>query len=311
MKFRHLNLTDWIVGSDGRLDISRAANVSAAASYGKLHEPLNSPNSSGFQLAPNRYNKAHAEATGSYKPNRLGFSLGVVFDRSDFTDTPLIGGGTLVNSDRNEDEYQGFTKLSYDFSPGYSGFVKGTYDSRRFDEFFDRSGQHRASTGYRASAGIDLQLTHLLSGELFVGYLDQAFAKNVPKPLKSVSGIDFGAGLNWYVDPILTIHLNASHQISDVTLGGASASDDKLVRLSADYELRYNVLVQAYASYGNSQFVGQARKDNNYGAGVSVKYLMNRYLSADIGYGFSQRATNIAGIAYSDNLVSVGVGVHL
>lgn len=309
--FSRLNLTDWKVGSDGRLDISRAATVSANVSYGEMHELLSSANTVGFQASPNRYNQTHAEVTAAYQPNRIGLGLGGSYDRFDFMNTPLIGGGFLINTDRNESEYQGYAKLFYDFSPGYSAFVKGLYDSRDFDQFFDRTGRHRSSHGYRVDTGLDLQISHLLAGQVYVGYLEQLFSQSVPLPLKNVSGLDYGVGLDWFATPILTVHLNGTKQISDTTLGGVSASEDSIIKLSADYEFRYNVLLQGYVSYTHSQLVGTTRTDDYPGAGVGVKYLMNRYLSADLNYAYGERSSNFAGVSYSDNSVSIALTAHL
>ncbi len=81
----------------------------------------------------------------------------------------------------------------------------------------------------------------MLAGEIFLGYLEQHYAQDVPIPVKSVSGLDYGVTLDWYADPIVTVHLTASKQISDVTLGDVSAADNNLVKLSADYEFRRNI----------------------------------------------------------------------
>ena len=310
-KFSRLNLMDWNVGSDGRLDISRAAIFSAAGSYGEYHENLNSPNTVGFQASPNRYYKGHFEASGAYQPNRLGIGLGASYDRYDWQSTPILGGGTLFNTDRNESEYQGYAKLNYDFSPGYSAFLKGLFDDRHFDHFFDRSGLHRSSTGYRVNAGLDMQLSHLVAGEVFLGYLVQNYAKNVPIPLKSISGLDYGINLDWFATPLLTLHLTGARQISDVTLAGISASDDKFIKLSADYEFRRNVIIQGYVSYTDSHYVGSTRSDNWTGAGVTARYLMNRYISADLNYNFNDRSSNFAGFNFTDNTVSLGLTLHV
>lgn len=310
-QFSHLNLTDWTAGLDGRYDISRAANLTASGYYGEYHESLDSPNTLGFQESPNRYNKAHGDVTGTYQPNRLGIGFGGSVDRYDWKSTPLIGGGTLFNSDRNESEYQAYAKVFYDFSPGYSGFLKGLYDDRHFDHFFDRSGLHRSSDGYRLDAGLDMQITHLLSGEVYVGYLNQRYAKDVPIPLPSISGLDYGANLTWYADQRLTVHLTGARTISDVTISGVSATEDANVKLSADYEFRYNIIVQPYVGYTNSKFVGTTRSDDDPYAGISVSYLMNRYMSLDAGYRFSQRSSNTPGINFSDNTVSLGLNLHI
>jgi hypothetical protein len=311
-KYTGENLTDWIVGTDGRLDISRAAELSANVFYGEFHELWSSPNSiAGYQASPNRYYQTHADVQAAYQPNRLGVGLGGSYDRYVWTATPEIGGGWLYNSDRNQDEYQAYGKVFYDFSPGYSAFVKVSYDDRHFDLLFDRSGDDRSSHGYRVDGGMDLQISHLLRGELFVGYLDQHFDQNVPTPLPNVSGLDFGAQLDWYVSPSLTAHLTASRQLADVILTGASAADNRNVALSADYEFRPNVIVQVRASYTESHYVGTTRTDNYPAAGIGVKYLLNRYVSADLNYNYSNRSANVTSVNFDDNTVSLGLNLHI
>jgi hypothetical protein len=311
MDFSEQNLTDWRVGADGRLDILRAAVLSANVYYGELHESWSAPNNIvGYQAAPNRYYQTHADIVTAYQPNRLGIGFGASFDRYNWTDTPRIGGGTLYNSDRDQNEYQGYAKAFYDFSPGYSGFVRASYDERDFNHFYDRSGLHRSSHGFRVNGGLDIQLTHLLAGELFVGYLNQSFAQDVPTPLPNVSGFDYGAELDWYVSPVLTAHLSGSRQLADVVISGASVADNKNVTVSADYEFRPNIILQARASYTDSRFVGTTRTDTYPGAGVGVKYLLNRYVSANLNYNYSERSTDVSGVQYTDNTISIGLTLH-
>jgi hypothetical protein len=310
-KFGRLNLTDWTTGADGRLDISRAFTANAAGSYGESHESLESPNNVGFQASPNRYYKGHGEVTATYQPTALGFSAGASVDRYDWQNTPILGGGTLSNSDRNETETQAYLKSFYVFSPGYAGFIKASYDDRSFDHFFDRSGLHRASSGYRVDGGLDIQLSHLIAGEFYAGYIDQHYAQNVPVPLASLSGLDYGVTLNWYATPILTVHLNGARSINDVTIDNASATDDKSVKLSADYEFRRDIILQAHASYISSSFIGLNRKDEYPEAGVSVRYLMNRYMSWDLGYNYSERSSNSPGVNFDDDMVTLSLNLHI
>lgn len=305
------DLTDWKVGADGRLDISRAATVSADAYYGEFHELWSSPNIVGFQAGPNRYDQTHADVISAFQPNRLGFGAGASYDRYNWLNNHAIGGGTLFDTDRDESEYQAYAKIFYDFSPGYSGFVKGSYDDRHFDHFFDRSGLHRSSHGYRIDGGLDVQISHLVAGDIFVGYLKQSFAQDVPTPLPDVSGLDYGVQLDWYASPILTLHLNGQRQLSDVIINRASVSDDKLIKLSGDYEFRPNVIVQANVAYTDSRFVGTARTDHYPGAGISVKYLMNNYMSANVSYNYNERSSNLSGLSYKDNMVSIGLNLHI
>lgn len=310
-KYDTLNLTDWTVGGDGRYDISRAATFSLLGSYGQYHEALTSPNTVGFQASPNRYLKTHVEAVGAYQPNRLSVQLGGSFDSYDYESAELIGGGLLNNDDRDMDEKQVYAKFSYDFSPGYKAFVKTLYDSRSFDSFLDRSGTHRSSTGYRVNGGVDLQLTNLLQGEVFLGYLEQHYAQAVAAPLKNISGLDYGIQLDWFASPIVTVHLNGSREISDVVIAGVAASDNRIVRLSADYEILYNLIAQPYISFTESKLSGSTRTDDYPSAGLDMKYLMNRYLAVDLSYDYNQRATANPASRFTDNVVMLSLTGHI
>jgi hypothetical protein len=309
-----LNLTDWNVGTDGRIDISRVSDVSVNVWYGQLHESWSAPNNFGYQTRPNRYFQAHTDIAAVYQPSRLGFRLGGSYDRYNWTRTPISGGGYLPNDDRDEDEYQAYGKVFYEFSPGYSGFVRAVYDYRQFDEQLDRSHLARSSHGYRVHGGVDLQITHLVKGEVFLGYMSQNFPQNVPLAaysLQNLSGLDYGAQLDWYVSPILTLHLNGSRQIGQVILQHTSGADNKSISLSADYEFLRNVIVQANVSYVHSSYIGTTRTDDYPAAGLVVKYLINEYASADVSYHFSQRASNSPGVEFTDNLIGIGLTLQL
>ena len=109
----------------------------------------------------------------------------------------------------------------------------------------------------------------------------------------------------------MTVHLTASHTISDVILSGVSASEDESGKLSAEYELGYNLIAQAYGEYTHSHLQGSARTDNYPSTGVSVKYLMNEYLSANLSYDYGERSSNIAAANYQDNMISFRVTGHI
>lgn len=310
--FSDQDLTDWRLGSSGRLDVTRALNVKLNGYYGEMHELWSAPNNSvGFQAAPNRFFHAHAESIASFQPSRLGFEAGFAFDRYNWLDTPRIGGGVLTNDDRDQNEYQSYLKVNYDFSPGYSAFLKTSYDERDFDLMVDRSGLRRSSHGLHVDGGLTVQISHLLSGDIYLGYLQQNFPQNVVTPLKNVSGLDYGAELNWYVSQILTVHLTAKRTLDDVVLTNVSMASNKSVEVSADYEFRPNIIVQAHAGYANASYIGSTRTDDTPTAGVGINYLVNSYASLEFKYNYSDRATTNAALNYTDNTISVGLKLHI
>lgn len=305
------NLTDFKVGGDGRYDISRAAIASINSYYSENHEPLSSPNTVGYQAKPNRYFQTHADVTSAYQPNRLGFGLGVSFDRYDWQTTPRVGGGVLSNADRNQNNYQAYAKTFYDFSPGYSGFVKASYDERDYDDFYDRSGLHRSSHGFHVDSGLDFQVTHLVSGEVFIGYIQQNFSQHVTTPLSNISGLDYGAELDWYATPLVTIHLSGKRTLDDVTITGASVADNKSAKLTADYEVLRNVIAHANISFMETRFVGTSRLYSYPSGGGGLSYLVNSYASLNFDYLYSKRSANVSGAGFSDNTINLNLKLHV
>jgi hypothetical protein len=310
-RFSSLDLTDWNLGAAGRYDIARGISVAGTNTYGEYHEALYSPNTVGNQISPTRFHKNHSEITASYHPASLGIGAGFSVDRLTYASVPLLGGGLVSNKDRNQKEYQAYVRAFYDFSPGYTAFVKAAYDSRVYDQFFSRSGFHRSSNGFRLDGGVELQLTNLIEGEIFVGYLEQHYAQNVPTPLQNISGLDYGAQLNWYPTQLMTVHLTASHTVSDSIISGVSASEDDTGKLSAEYELGYNLIAQAYGGYTHSRLQGSSRSDDYPSAGINLKYLMNEYLSANLSYDYDERSSTVPSANYRDNMISFRITGHI
>jgi len=300
------NLVDWNAGADSRIVVGDGGSIFGAASAAQLHELLASPNTVGFQKSPNRYFQYHGEAGATFQPNRFGLTAGGSADNYIYQDTALNGGGVLNNKDRSYDEYQGYGKAFYDFSPGYSAFLRGSYDTRQFTVHLDRTGVDRSSNGYRADGGIDLQISRLVSGEVYIGYLKQDFTA----PLKNVSGLDYNAKLDWLATPLLTVHLTGARTLTPTTLAGASIEDDESYGLAADYEVLRNLIFQGHAKFVDSSYPGLTRHDQSPDLGVGAKYLINEYLSADIAYDYTQRGTNSPGLKFKDNTVTIGLNLQ-
>ena len=121
--------------------------------------------------------------------------------------------------------------------------------------------------------------------------------------------------LDWFAAERLTFHLNGSRVLQDVVLAGASAADSKSVRFSGDYEFRPDIIIQGYVSYSDVAFPGTTRTDEYPGVGVGVKYLLNRYVSANLNYNYSERSSNVPNasstVDFSDNMISVGLSLHI
>lgn len=300
------SITNWDVAGSGRIDIFRGTELDGEGSYAALHEPRTSPDQPGNASAPTPFSDAHAGVTFTHDPGLLGISLGGTFDRFNFSDTPLDGGGVLDNRGRDEDQYSAFAKAIYNLTDQSSLFVRGTYNTHDYDlrvaNPFDRT-----SHGYAADAGFDLFFTHLIRGEVYAGYESQSFIA----PFQDASGVDYGATLTWYVTELQTVHLTASRKFDDTTIAGASVSDDQSVDAGVTFEVLRPLILRADLSYLNSNFVGAARTDRIFGGSIGADYLMNQYMRAYATYNLSHRNSDAPGQDFTDNAFSAGLKFQL
>lgn len=297
------NHNDWDVGGDGRLDILRGFDLSGNGSYSVEHLANSSPDQPTNAKTPSEFSVTETGATLAYHPYHFGFSAGGTFTRYVYDPTLLINDTSLSNADRNEDAYTAFVKGSYEFSPGYAAFIQGIDNSAHYDLTFDRSGLRRDNDGYAVNVGLDMLVTDLVRGNVFVGYLDQRYKA----PLQDVSGFNFGANVDWYASPLWTFHLTASRTLNGTILATASTEDDRTVRLSTDFLVRPNITLNAFVGYLDSDFVGSPRDDKYVLAGITLSYHMNRWIALELSDNFQTRDSSIIGQNFDDNVVMLGV----
>lgn len=296
-----------LIGGDGRLDVTRGLDLIGGGDYQVLHLARTSPDEPFNAKDPTRYTETVANAALEYHPYHFGFTIGGDFTRWVYDPTTLFGLPRLSNADRNEDLYLGYAKASYEFSPGYAAFFQAIINDAVYDLKLDRTGLDRANNGETYNVGVDMLVTDLVKGQLFVGYLDQRYKA----PLVGISGFNYGGNVEWNPDPLWVVHFSASRTLNGTTIAGASAEDDQVVRLGADYSLRRSVKILTHIQYTDSEFNGSSRDDKYWDAGVGVEYAMNAHMSARLSYDYQTRNSTIGGQNFDDNTVTVGLNLHI
>jgi hypothetical protein len=299
---------DGIFGGSGRVDVMRGLDVTGGASYSILHLANSSPLLAAIPTSPTQYSESLANVAVNYHPYHFGVSLGINFSRTDFDSTQLgIAPFNISNKDLDENLYNPFVKFSYEFRPGYSVFVRGDYNTQQFDQAVDRNGQRMDSNGETANAGLEMKITHLVTGQVFVGYLNQ----NYEAPLVSVSGPDYGVNVDWSPSVFWTFHLLGSRTLNATIVPGASTEDDNQIRFGVDYAILRDVTIQAHASYWDATFPGASRNDQYPEGGLGVTYFMNKHVSVTGSYDYLERESNVPGQNFTDNRVMLGVNLHM
>lgn len=298
---------DLDVQADGRLDLWHGITVAATSSYEQLHESRTSPDLPVSAQKETRYSDFHAGLDIDHALGPLGIRGGATFDQYVYGATPLAGGLVLDNHDRNRNEYQIYAKVDYEFSPGYAIFVRGAYDDRVYELTPDAGGVNRNSTGMRVDAGLDMAITRLLEGSVYVGYLQQTYHA----PLQNVSGVDYGATLTWYPTPLIDVKLQAQHTVNETTITNSAAANEQSLNLTVDYSFRHDIVLDGRFGYVQDRWSGAGRTDDIYSFNVGLKYFMNEYVYWRAGYQYSTRSSTVANFKFNDNTAMITLGLQL
>jgi hypothetical protein len=295
---------DYTVGTNGRLTILRDTWLQAQVEHQRRHEDRGSPDDVGG-IEPTIYGATLGQLTGFHRLNRLNFTLSGTVERLDFDDVATGGGGIINNDDRDRYEMETSLRVGYEVVPNYEAFVRGGYLKRTYDDISD-NGLDRDNNGYEIVAGISVDFGGITFGDFFAGYRTQEYDDPA---LDSVSGPSVGGEITWNVTPLTTIIGTLSRTIEESTNGdgmGNFASGRFLTAagVSAQHELRRNLLLGANIGYQNDDYEGISRTDETFRFGVNANYMMYRNLYIRGGYTVRSRDAEI-GTDYVENVVFV------
>jgi hypothetical protein len=297
------NKTDYDFGVDGRLDVLRDTNVLGAVSYARKHEDRGvSTFSSTTAAEPVEYKETDAKLSFNQRFNRVTATLGGTYSKLDYSNVESTGGGILNEDLRDRNVYSEALRAGYDVSPDTNVYVQGTINQRRYD--IGMPVQDRDSKGYETVVGSRFKLSSLASGELYVGYQRQNYDA---AGANDISGLSYGANVNWYVTPLSTVRFNAASTIEESDLGASSGYLRQVVGLGIDHELLRNLILSGDISYENDDYKGASRTDEYYGGAVGMSYLLNRYLALGLDYKVTNRNSDIPGIDYTRNRLTFTV----
>jgi hypothetical protein len=244
---------------------------------------------------------------------RVSYGVEVGVEAAQHNAAPRVGGGVLPQSSQDATVSSAEVHVGYEVVPDYRGFIR--VSGSLFDYWHTVPGGTRPNfSTYHADLGLQIQPRHLISGEVYAGYLVQNPAQSGSS---TTSSPDFGGRLTWNITPLTTLNLAALSTFNTGTPGTtanvASAGNSYLTRTvtaSADHELLRNLLVNLNASFGNYTFQGITRTDNFYTAGAGIRYLVNRNLFLGGSYFFTQYNSTIARSSYNQNILTLRIGTQ-
>ena len=296
--------TNWVVGTDGRLDISSDTNIEAELSYRRAHEERGTPSALALAAEPTPYDVLRTAVTLNQRFNRMTAAVGASYADLDFDSVDAIGGGTINNDDRDREELGQSLRLGYEVSPDTSVFVEGRLNQRRYDLQPPATAFDRDSDGYAVEVGLSFPATRLIRGEIGVGYQEQDYDSPA---FRNVSGLAYHADVTWLATPLTTVHFGAGAEVGESTVATSGGYLSQYAEVGVEHELLRNVILSGNFRFENADYEGTARNEDYIDAGAGVRYLVNRYASVRLGYDYAERSSDVAGQDYEENRVGISL----
>jgi len=304
------NTLAWDAGVAGRLDIHGANYAFGGLGYSQNYEPAYSPNSLsiGQPTKPVKFNATQANLGFVVEGNRLKFTGSTAYaDYKYFDTTTVLTGIPVKETDRNYSSLIWSGRGDYAVSPDTSIFAILNDNTRKY-RAASRKGQD--SDGYDFGVGADFDLTNLIRGSFQVGYLDQKYKNPQFKAIKAPA---FKAGIEYFPTEMTTVHFTANRTVNETPAINASGFLSSDFSFGVDHELLRNFVVMANYEFIYDKYHGINidRHDNRSALNFGGRYLINRNLSLNAGYTYSDlKSHGKNGIpSFTDNAFRVSLGL--
>lgn len=304
------NQTNYSLVTNGRLDILHGEYLSGALGFQQAHVDRTSPSSVPTQTHPTEYH----ETTGLLKFNRdrgvLGLQANAGVDYFNYNDAFTSTGALIHETDLNRVEIHGGPRVSYEIIPGYHAFVAVAGNDRIYQSTFDSFGIKRSSHGFETDVGTAFQISPVITGEAFVGYIQQNYDDS---RISAIHSPGFGGNLLWNVTQATSVRAKVSRTVQEVDFFGTTASAtvtsflETQAGISVEQEVLRNILLTGGASLTSEDFRGTSRTDNIAEGDLGLTYLLNRMWRAGLDVSYQSRTSNTSGVSYNRALIGAKV----
>ena len=298
------NYIDYFATGSGRYDITSDSALSTNIAYRKLHEDRGDPNSPSNASEPIQFSRTNAELAYQQRFNRVTGRLGIGAENENYDDVTAINGATLNQDDRDFWAYSATGQIGYDLYPGYQPFLRFIYTRTEYEE-----GQVKPNSDtYEAVVGTTLDLTNLLTGEVFIGYLARNYDED---QYNNFSGLAYGLKLDYAITQLTSITGNIERGVEEGFSNVPNPRDRTTFKVGVDHELLRNVVLSALAEYQMDDYQNSNQQDDFYLVQAGATYNINRNFYLRGTYSYSTRDSNLPGNDYDRNLFLLRVGAQL
>lgn len=270
-----------LFGASGRMryQATPAQAISAGAGFERTYQRRDDPErNDDLNLPLTPIANFSADAGYSYRPGRLGIDARAGLLKTDY-DEP-------IDDERDLTSYRGSVRGLAGLSSRVDAFVEGYGVWRDFRLPVDLSGVDRDGETFGANAGLALDITDKLTGEVGAGLFRASFDDPA---LDAFTGFGASGQLTWVPQQRTALVLNVFRGDVATNRSGANGRIDSRASLKVFQEVRHNLRARLEIGYRHGEFRAADQTQDDLTAGAAVEYMLNRHLAAELGYSFRKR----------------------
>lgn len=288
-----------------RLDFGRDTHLFLNGNIDRAVEPRTDINSVNASRSPIRYSSYGFGGNLTSTFNRLTLSGATRVNLQRFQDGETVTGVPINQQFRSNTILNSSLEGRYLVGASTSAILRVERSQIDYtDDSF--TGFNRNSVAYSIQAGVGLQFTNLLQGDIRVGYLTQ---NNRDPRFLDTSGVGFSANLVYNVRPTTTIRLTADRSIepggSTITTGNIRSTG----AVTVEHELLRNVILVGFGRYSSIDPQGPIDNATEIEGRLSAIYYLSRRFRFNAGYAHYRRRGVFGD--FDVNNLSAGVTVTL
>jgi hypothetical protein len=309
------------ISADGRLDVTAQSSLHGTASVAHQYIAYGSPNSPGSPGSPANIAQPvtywNYSATAGYQQGgrRFSYQVDVGVSAAQYNAAQLVGGGVLPQDSQNAIAPSAAVRGNYEIIPDYLGYIRVAGTRVDYTHIAPPATSPNFST-YRADLGLQILPRHLISGEVYAGYLVQTSAQS---GIGSTSNPDFGGNLTWNITRLTTLNFTGLMQYNTgtpssggITVTGPAGNSylSRTFTVNADHELLRNLLLNLNATYVNYSFQGITRTDSSFTGGAGFKYFLNQNLFLGGLFSYQRYISTASNSSFTQNILTLRVGTQ-
>jgi hypothetical protein len=297
-------------GAKGQLDITATSYLTSSLDFAHAQVSRVSARSTANDLtSPIQYNVVAGSVGYVSEADRLRLAFAVNSRLYRYRNDTDPQGQLVIESDQDRYVVAFTGRADYAISPANSIFIETTANVRRYQianyVYEAEPGLiKKDSHGVQILAGSNFDFTHLMRGEVAVGYLRQNYSEAA---YPTITGPGVRARVLYFPTQIITVTATVTRTIEDSGLVNSNGVIAGYGQLQVDYELLRNLIISASGSLLSDKYRGISRIDHTTNAGLSATYRMNRRIGISASYQYADltsKGTN-AGTPAATNTISL------